>query len=149
MRAFNDNKGRVWNIEITIDAVKRLRDLLQLDLLETDQNNKTPAITRLGTDVVALIDAIFCLVQPQAESLGVSDIEFARSIGGKAALEAQNAFYEELADFFLNLGRKHQAKIVTAQKRMIELTIERLDVLTENLNPEAEVQKIFTDLPIN
>jgi len=34
MKTFTDNAGRVWTIAINVDAVKRVRSLLEVDLLE-------------------------------------------------------------------------------------------------------------------
>lgn len=149
MKAFKDSAGRVWQIEITIDAVKRVRDLLGLDLLDqASDTEKVPAITKIGTDIVALIDTIFVILKPQADAANISDVDFARAIGGRAALDAQTAFYEELADFFQSMGRPDKTKIVLAQKTMIELTIQRLEMVVQ-VDPQKEVEKIFGNLSLN
>jgi hypothetical protein len=149
MKMFRDKNSREWKIEINIGAVKRVRDLLKLDLLESGQENKIPALTQLGTDIVALIDTIFVIVKPQADQAGISDEQFAEAIGGQAGFDATNAFYEELADFFQSLGRNELAKATRAQKKMLELTIQRLEIVADQINPENEVEKIFGNLSTN
>ena len=34
MKTFTDNAGRSWNVSVTVDAVKRVKSLLDIDLTE-------------------------------------------------------------------------------------------------------------------
>ena len=34
MKTFSDNAGRTWTIQINVDAIKRVRDLVSINLLE-------------------------------------------------------------------------------------------------------------------
>jgi len=146
MKTFTDTAGRTWTLALTIDAAKRVKSLLDVNLLELDLPagkagaGDPPLLTRLGTDVILLCDVIFALVKPQADAAGVSDQEFAAALGGDVVLAAQTAFYEELVDFFRKLGRGDLAKAVDAQRRMIDLTVARIKTRIDRLDLEAAVE---------
>jgi hypothetical protein len=143
MKTFTDTAGRTWTLTLTIDAAKRVKSLLDVNLLELeagDASGGPPLLTRLGTDVILLCDVIFALVKPQADAAGVSDQEFAAALGGDAVLAAQTAFYEELVDFFRKLGRGDLAKAVNAQRRMIDLAVARIETRIDRLDLEAAIE---------
>jgi len=139
MKTFTDNAGRAWTVSLTIDAAKRVKGLLDVNLLELEAGDP-PLLTRLGTDVILLCDVIFALVKPQADAASVSDEEFAAALGGETILAAQTAFYEELVDFFRKLGRTDLAKAVDAQRRMIDLAVRRIETRIDRLDLEAAVE---------
>jgi len=139
MKTFTDSAGRTWTLALTIDAAKRVKSLLDVNLLELEAG-EPPLLTRLGTDVILLCDVIFALVKPQADAAGVSDQEFAAALGGDVVLAAQTAFYEELVDFFRKLGRGDLAKAVDAQRRMIDLAVARIETRIDRLDLEAAVE---------
>lgn len=139
MKTFTDNAGRAWTLALTIDAAKRVKSLLDVNLLELEAGDP-PLLTKLGTDVILLCDAIFALVKPQADAAGVTDEQFAAAMGGDAILAAQTAFYEELVDFFRKLGRSDLAKAVDAQRRMIDLAVQRIETRIDRLDLEAAIE---------
>ena len=140
MKSFNDNKGRRWDIDITIGAVKRVLDMIKINLLEPDKG-EVPVLQRLGTDEILLIDTIFAIISPQAKSLNVSDEEFGASIGGKAVMDAQEAFYEELADFFQSRGRTDRAEMVAVQKKTIDVATKLVTEKIKAINIEEYVKQ--------
>lgn len=148
MKSFADNAGRTWTISLTIDAAKRVKGLLDVNLLELEAGE--PALlTRLGTDVILLCDVIYVLVKPQADAAGVSDEQFGAALGGDAILAAQTAFYEELADFFPRLGRNHVAKAVTAQRRIIDLAVARIETQIDRLDLDAVLESTLGESSTN
>jgi len=150
MRTFTDSAGRTWTVSLTIDAAKRVKGLLDVNLLELEAGDP-PLLTKLGTDVILLCDVIFALVKPQADAAGVSDEQFGAALGGEVILAAQTAFYEELVDFFRKLGRTDLAKAVDAQRRMIDLAVRRIETRIDRLDLEAAVESTlgepFTSSP--
>ena len=150
MKTFTDNAGRAWTVSLTIDAAKRVKGLLDVNLLELEAGDP-PLLTRLGTDVILLCDVIFALVKPQADAAGVTDEQFGAALGGEVILAAQTAFYEELVDFFRKLGRTDLAKAVDAQRRMIDLAVRRIETRIDRLDLEAAVESTLgeqsTSLP--
>jgi len=139
MKTFTDTAGREWTITLTIDAAKRVRDLLGVNLLQLEAG-EPPLLTRLGTDVILLCDVIFALVKPQADAANVTDEEFGAALGGEAILAAQTAFYEELVLFSRSLGRRDLAKAVEAQQRMIDLAVAGIETRIEDLDLEQAVE---------
>ena len=142
MKTFTDSAGRTWTLSLTIDAAKRVKGLLNVNLLEPEAGDP-PLLTRLGTDVILLCDVVFALVKPQADAAGVTDEQFAAALGGEVILAAQTAFYEELVDFFRKLGRTDLAKAVDAQRRMIDLAVRRIETRIDRLDLEAAVESML------
>jgi len=140
MKTFTDSAGRTWTVSLTLDSVKRVRDLLGVNLLELDQG-EPPLLTRLGTDVILLCDVTFAIVKPQADTAGVSDAEFGAALGGEVIMAAQKAFYEELVGFFRQLGRGDLARAVEAQQRMILLAVAAVERRIEGVDVEGEIEK--------
>ena len=108
MKCFVDNAGRSWTLAINVDAIKRVRGLLNVDLLEIVEGK---LIDRLIRDPVLLCDVVYAVCKPEADVQGVSDEDFGRSMAGDAIEHATKALLEELVGFSpsprdrVNLGR--------------------------------------------
>lgn len=98
MRTFSDTQGRQWSVDLNIGAIKRVKSLVGVDLLQTKDGQ---LLISLADDPVKLADVLFAIVQPQAQSRGVSDEDFGAALGGDTIRLATEAFVEELIDFFL------------------------------------------------
>jgi hypothetical protein len=97
MRKFQDTRGRTWLLAIHAPAIKRVRALLGVDLMEAAGSG---LLTRMGMDVVLLVDVLYALCEPQAREMGVGDVEFGESLDGDAIDAATDAFLDELMGFF-------------------------------------------------
>lgn len=144
MKPFRDNAGRTWTLDMTLDSVKRVKSLLGVNLFELELGDP-PLITRIGSNEILLCDIIFCMVKPQADLQNVSDEDFGKAMGGDAICGAQNAFYEELVDFFQKRGRVEIARAVKTQLRMITLAIARMELKLSKIDEEAKVSEILGD----
>jgi len=145
MKTFTDNAGRTWTVLMNLDTARRVKSLLDVNLLEADKGDTTP-LQRLATDLMFICDVVYVAIKPQADKLGVTDVQFAEAMGGDAMLAAHNALMEELADFFRKAGRTHLAKAIGLQTRTINLTIQALDKKVEAMTPEALLdQAVKTD----
>lgn len=120
MKTFTDNTGRAWTIAINVDAVKRVKALAKVDLLEAVEGK---LIERLVSDPVLLCDVVYCLCKPQADQLGVSDEDFGRAMAGDAIEQATAAMLEELVDFFPSRRRALLTKAVGKFKKLQETVI--------------------------
>ncbi len=96
MRTFTDNAGRNWTLAINVDAIKRVRGLLEVDLLEIVEGR---LIERLYRDPVLLCDVVYAVCKPEADAKGVSDEDFGRSMAGDAIEHATRALLEDLVLF--------------------------------------------------
>ena len=142
MKTFNDSAGRTWTLSMTIDSVKRVRDLLKVNLLEPEAGDP-PILTRIATDEILLCDIIYCLIKPQSDALGITDEQFGQALGGDAILNAQNAFYEEMSDFFQKRGRTDRATAIGKQQLMINLAVRQINLRLEQINPESKMMEIL------
>ena len=58
MKTFKDNAGRTWTVAINVDAVKRVRAMLEIDLLEAVEGK---LIQRLRDDPILLCDVLYVI----------------------------------------------------------------------------------------
>jgi len=97
MRVFTDNAGRTWAIAINVDVIKRVRGLLNVDLLDILDGQ---LIERLYRDPVLLCDVVYAVCKPEADARGVTDEDFGRAMAGDAIEHATKALLQELVGFF-------------------------------------------------
>ena len=119
---FTDNEKRVWDLAISVDAVKRVRARCGVDLLA---RNLPELLERIVGDYVLLVDIIFVIAQPQAEKLGVEPEDFGRALGGDSLDAATNAFLDSLADFTPNLSDRARVRKLIATVRKAAVVIQR------------------------
>ena len=130
MKTFADNAARTWAINVSVSAVKRVRDLLGVNLLEI-ADMKSGMLDRLVTDPCLLCDILFCLVQPEAEAKGISDEDFGRALAGDALDQATDALLSEVVDFFpkgrRTVLRKILDKLAALQQKAVATAMTRLE----------------------
>lgn len=143
MKTFKDNADRTWTVTVNVDAIKRVRSLLNIDLMEAVEGK---LIERLIGDPVLLCDVIYCVCKEDADAKGITDEEFGRAMAGDAIELATTALLEELVDFFpqgkRQLLRKALAKLETLQETMLAVVSERLDSPELDAQLLAELRKL-------
>ena len=122
MRTFKDTAGRLWTVQINVDAIKRVRGLLNVDLLEITDGK---LIERLVSDPVLLCDVLFAVVKPDADAQSVSDVDFGRSMGGDCIEHATTALLEDLTDFFPS-SKRQVLRLALTKLREVETKIAAL-----------------------
>jgi hypothetical protein len=142
MRTFNDNAGRTWNLTLNVWTVKKVRDLLGVDLLdlggESASAQKPGLLFRLIADPVLLVDVLYVVCKDQADSASITDEQFGRAMGGDAIDAATKAFLEELADFTPSpRDRARARKVIATTWAMIEKAQDVLDAKAEKELPAA------------
>lgn len=133
MRTFKDNQGREWTVEITVAAIKRVRGLADIDLMEVLEGSNG-LIEKLVRDPVLLCDVIYAACKPQADEREVADEAFGASMAGDAIEHATAALLEELVDFCpsprdrANLGRVLEAtrEVMDKARDVVERRIDEL-----------------------
>ena len=148
MKSFKDEQGRNWDLTINIGTVKRVQGLLDVNLLELEKGDP-PLLTRLGTELMLLVDIIYVLCKTQCEERGVSDEDFGLALNGEAICAAQEAFYEELVLFFQGLGRKDLARAIQTQLEMILKAVEVMEGKIKSFDVAGELQKALGSLSMN
>lgn len=160
MREFEDDKQEKWQLTINVNAMKRVRARMpDVDLMQIDASpapDKPNLSARLMIDPLLTIDVIFCLLEPDAQSRNVSDENFGERMGGRGLKNALTAFWEELTDFFRQLGRSDLEQIAKTQQTLLaeivtrkakDLAIWEAESLQESLSTSD--QKTAGSLPID
>lgn len=98
MKSFTDNAGRTWNVEINVAALKRIKGLTGVDLLEALDGT---LIERLVRDPVLLCDVLYaaCKIEADQHAPPISDEEFGRAMAGDAIEHATAALLDEIVSF--------------------------------------------------
>ena len=133
MKTFFDSTGREWTVEITVAAIKRVRGLAGVDLMEVLEGSNG-LIERLVRDPVLLCDVIYAACKPQADERQITDEAFGASMAGDAIEHATAALLEELVDFCpsprdrANLGRvlKATRDVMDKARDVVERRIDEL-----------------------
>ena len=128
MKTFNDNAGRTWTVTVNVDAVKRVKGLLSVDLMEAVEGK---LLERLIDEPILLCDVIYALCKTQADAANVSEEDFGRAMAGDAIEQATTAMLEELVDFFPSRRRgllaKALGKLRTLEEMVLTAAEDRLD----------------------
>ncbi|MCP4248087.1 MAG: hypothetical protein GY778_13655 [bacterium] len=112
MKSFKDNRDREWKIAVTVDALKRVRDLLDVDLLDLVEGK---LIERLIGDPVLLCDVIYAVCKPAADEQSITDQDFGAAMAGDSIDRATKALLEELVNFSPSpKDRKNLSKVLEA-----------------------------------
>jgi hypothetical protein len=93
---FKDLMDRVWTCAINMHTMQRVRDRLKVDLMEVFAPN-SPLLKRLMADPYLLCDVLFVILEPQAQTKDVSEVQFAEGLGGDAL---DGAVYALIAGLF-------------------------------------------------
>ena len=122
MRQFTDTKERVWDVELNVRQMKRVRDVLGIDLVNVIQAGKDGAVAtdildRVANDPILLVDILWVLCEGQAKTAGVTDDDFGSSLAGDSISDATRAFLDELVDFFPGARRLFLKKAVDLARK--------------------------------
>ena len=142
MKTFKDNAGRAWTVQVDVAAIKRVRSLLDVDLMEAVEGK---LLERLVSDPVLLCDIVYVVCKPEADAKGVTDEDFGRAMAGDALELATTALLEDLVAFFplarRRLLEKALAKLRELEARALAVAATRLD----SPELEAEMEKALAE----
>ena len=148
MRQFTDTKERVWDVELNVRQMKRVRDALGIDLVNVIQAGKdgavaTDTLDRVANDPILLVDILWVLCEGQAKAAGVTDDDFGSSLAGDSISDATRAFLDELVDFFPGARRLFLRKAVDLARKY---ETENLGLLEKALNSTEFEERLKTSL---
>ena len=148
MKTFADNTGRVWEVELNIRQMKRVRDILGIDLVNVisagkDGSVSTDTLERVANDPILLVDILWVLCENQAKPSGVTDEDFGSSLAGESIEDATRAFLDELVDFLPGARRLYLRKAVDLARKYAKESEEILGTVLES--PEFE-ERLKTSL---
>lgn len=145
MKTFTDNAARTWTVQVNVDAIKRVRDLTRVNLLDVVDGK---LLEQLTSDPILLCDVIYSLAKPEADARSVSDVDFGRAMGGDAIDAATTALLEELVDFFPSARRAVLAKAMTKLKKLQATALAaveaRLDSTELDALMETQLKRLMT-----
>lgn len=147
MKSFADSANRIWMLEINVGAIKRVRALCDvniIDVITLDENNNPDAglLEKLAGDPVLLVDVLYAVCQPQCEKASVTDEEFGQAMTGDIIDKATNALLEGIIDFFPAAKRLLFQKALTASRRFQEAANKKLEAFLEGdeLNKKIDLK---------
>jgi hypothetical protein len=149
MKCFKDNQNRNWTIVVNVAAVKRVRSLLEINLLDVvklDEKNRpnVDLLEQLASDPVLLCDVIYCICKPEADAQNISDEDFGMAMGGDAIEHATTALLEELVDFFPEAKRLVLRKLMNAGGKVKHQMEKALKLELDNPQLDKELEKQVT-----
>lgn len=100
MKAFTDSKNRTWVVDITVSAIRRIRDLTGIDFGNAKVFADQGTMEKIGLDVVLLAEVLYAALLPAITQKGIEKDDFCDAIQGDAINEAQFALLDGIADFF-------------------------------------------------
>ncbi len=140
MKQFKDNASRDWSLAVNVTAIKRVRDTLEVDLMDVVEGD---LLQRLYADPVLLVDVVYVLVKPQAEAAKVTDEQFGEAMGGDAIELATAALIDEIVDFFPNSRDRDRARKVLAKfDAMLGKAHDALDARVDSPKLQRELDRI-------
>jgi len=143
MKNFKDNAGRTWTVSVDVATIKRVRSLLDVDLMAAVDGK---LFERLVSDPVLLCDVIYVVCKPEADAQNVSDEDFGRAMAGDAVDHATTALLEELVDFFPQARRRLLAKALSKLKTLEARAMDVADKKLDSPELEAELEAILAKI---
>ena len=139
MKIFKDMKNESWELSINVAAIKKVRDLLNADLLDIQAT-----MPRLLGDPIFLVDLLYCLCKSQAEAKNISDEQFGEAMAGDCIGAAKNALIEELKSFFPTPEERQAVdRVMKKGHEMVDLLRKKSLLKMDMLDMDAEIDKIL------
>jgi len=107
MQVFTDKKGRNWTVVINVAAVRRVKAMLDIDLMEAIGGQ---LIKKLSSDPGLIFNILYVLCENEAVERGVSDRKFGAAVKGGCAVAAYSALLSELVEFFPEGEKKKETE---------------------------------------
>ena len=145
MKTFVDNAGRTWTVAVNVDAIKRVRTLCAVNLLEIVEGD---LLGRLANDPILLCDVLYAVCKPELDAKSVSDEDFGRAMGGDVIEAATAAFLEEMVGFFPSPKRAVLAKALGKLRVLEERALRAVETRLDDPRLLAEVEKQLAALEV-
>ena len=140
MKTFSDNAGRTWTLAVNVDAVRRVRSIVNVDLLEAVEGK---LIEKLVGDPILLCDVIYVICKPEADQRSITDEDFGRSMAGDAIDQATTSLLEELVDFF---PKSRRALLTKALGKFRQLETKAIQLVDKQLDDPMLEEKVLGQL---
>jgi hypothetical protein len=145
VKTFKDNAGRTWTVGVNIATVKRVKSLLEIDLLDVVEGK---LLDKIVLDPVMMCDVVYAICKPDADKQNITDEQFGCAMAGDAIEHATEALLQELIDFFPELKRPALRaaleKFKTLQKKSTEFALKYLENPEFDKGMEKELERIIS-----
>lgn len=147
MPAFTDNLSRTWDVDVHVASIKRVRSLLDVDLLQIVED-RCELLARLADDPVLLVDVLYVVCKPAADTQNISDEDFGRAMSGDALLSGFEALLKGLEDFFQDARRRQAVTHVIAKtRRLAEMILDHTNHQINQIDVDAAFEQLTTSGP--
>ena len=143
MKQFTDNAERTWTVEVNVAAIKRVKSLLDVNLLEALEGD---LLDELAHDMVLLCDVIYALCKPEADAIGITDEQFGQAMAGDAIDFATTALLEELVEFFPLAKRRVLTKALAKMRNVDEKAIAYAEAKLDDPELDRKIDDALTAL---
>lgn len=144
MAQFTDASGRSWQVSINVYALKQLRDVLKLDMLQANANGED-GLQRLIQDPILLIDALYVICKTQCDLAKITDEDFGRLMAGDVLQNATAAFMDAYADFFPGARRSTIQKMVGKLREVDTLLTTNASAKIDAIDVQAMVDRVLAN----
>ena len=153
MKTFTDNTGRPWSVAINVDALKRVKTLLDVNLLEVAEGKVVDGkvvpgglLERLTSDPILLCDVIYAVCKPEADAKEISDEDFGRAMAGDAIDVATTALLEDLVDFFPQGRRQLLRKALGKLRKLESMAMQAAERKLDGPELERRMEKALAEI---
>ena len=147
MPTFTDNQNRAWAVDVHVASVKRVRSLLNIDLLQIVED-RCELLARLADDPVLLVDVLYVLCKPEADTRNVSDEDFGRAMSGDALEAGFDALLRGLEGFFQDARRRQAVTNVIAKtRRLAEMILDHTNTQIDQIDVDDAYAQLKTSGP--
>ena len=145
---FADANGREWECAITVGVIRKVRQKLSLNLANAFDHDakkgEAGCLERLSEDPVLLVDTLYCICEEQANSRGVSDVQFGELFCTGEIIEAATlALLNGLLRFLPPTKRLVMDKILQIANRSMEQLVEEGRKELEKPEVQAEIAEVW------
>lgn len=114
MREYRDELGRAWKLTINVTQAERVKEALNVDLL----NLYGETAGKLFSNPPLFVDVLHTLCRDQCAAESIDPVSFAEGLVGDAIERAADALMDAVADFFPSRKRKTLQAIKTKGKQL-------------------------------
>ncbi|TVQ64486.1 MAG: hypothetical protein EA379_01325 [Phycisphaerales bacterium] len=139
MKQFKDNEGRTWDVVMDTTALKRVRSLLGVDLMQLINGD---LVAKMQADPALVVDVAYVMCKDQADERGVSDEDFGRAMRGDPIAYATQAVLDEFCEYCPDpRDRAALGRVLAAMRAVIDRKMtEREETMTQEAI-EREIEK--------
>lgn len=98
---FKDKTGRSWDCTLSIAALKRIKTMLDVDLLDLLAGGcVAEGVKRVILSPQSACDVLYVAVKPQADAAGLTDEQFGELLAGQTLADGLADLLTEIEIFF-------------------------------------------------